>query len=47
LLKNAPILVLDQGRLAEEGSHPERVARAGLYANLRGLQQDADGRRVK
>lgn len=41
------ILVLDQGRLVEEGMHPELAAQAGLYANLWGLQQDADGWRVK
>lgn len=41
------IIVLDQGRLAEEGTHSELVARAGLYANLWSLQQEAEGWRVK
>ncbi|MEZ5925618.1 MAG: ABC transporter transmembrane domain-containing protein [Hyphomicrobiaceae bacterium] len=32
------ILVLDQGRLVEEGKHPELIARGGLYSRLAGLQ---------
>ncbi|MEN9587529.1 MAG: hypothetical protein RIT15_1104, partial [Pseudomonadota bacterium] len=32
------ILVLDQGRLVEEGTHLELVARGGLYAKLAALQ---------
>ncbi len=32
------ILVLDQGRLVEEGTHTELVARGGLYAKLAALQ---------
>ena len=28
------ILVLDQGRLADQGSHAELLARGGLYAEL-------------
>ncbi len=34
------ILVLDQGRLVEEGTHTELVARGGLYAKLAALQFD-------
>jgi ATP-binding cassette subfamily B protein len=34
------ILVLDQGRLVEEGTHLELVARGGLYAKLAALQFD-------
>ncbi len=32
------ILVLDQGRLVEQGNHAELVARGGLYASLAALQ---------
>ena len=32
------ILVMDQGRLAEHGTHAELLARAGLYARLHALQ---------
>jgi subfamily B ATP-binding cassette protein MsbA len=32
------ILVMEQGRLAEQGSHAELLARAGLYAKLHSLQ---------
>lgn len=41
------IIVLDQGRLAEEGTHSELVEKSGLYARLWGLQQEVDGWRVK
>ncbi len=34
------ILVLDQGRLVEEGTHTELVAKGGLYAKLAALQFD-------
>ena len=34
------ILVLDEGRLVETGSHSELVAAGGLYANLMAQQQD-------
>lgn len=33
------ILVLDKGRVVEQGSHPELLARGGLYARLWELQQ--------
>jgi len=42
------ILVLDEGRLAEAGSHAELLARGGLYADLyrtQFLQESADSRR--
>ncbi|PRX99708.1 ABC transporter ATP-binding protein [Allonocardiopsis opalescens] len=36
------ILVLDQGRLAESGTHPELLARGGLYARMWRAQYDGD-----
>ncbi|MDF2922805.1 MAG: transporter ATP-binding protein [Paenibacillaceae bacterium] len=41
------ILVLDQGSLAEQGTHAELLERRGLYAHLWELQQDTEGWRVK
>src|SRR5690606_25959655 len=35
------ILVLDQGRIAERGSHAELLARGGMYAQLWRLQRQA------
>jgi subfamily B ATP-binding cassette protein MsbA len=36
------ILVMEQGRLAERGTHAELLAAGGLYAKLHALQfQDA------
>jgi len=32
------VVVLDQGRVAEQGSHAELIARGGLYAHLHALQ---------
>ena len=34
------IVVLDEGRAVEEGSHDELVARGGLYAELFTLQAE-------
>lgn len=41
------IIVLDQGQLAEEGTHEELLGREGLYARLWQLQTNTDGWRVK
>lgn len=41
------IIVLEQGRLAEEGTHDELLSRQGQYARLWDLQTNADGWRVK
>jgi ATP-binding cassette subfamily B protein len=35
------ILVLDRGRVREQGSHPELLAQGGIYAQLFQLQADA------
>jgi ABC-type multidrug transport system fused ATPase/permease subunit len=35
------ILVLDQGRLTEQGTHPELMAVGGTYADLYQIQADA------
>jgi ATP-binding cassette subfamily B protein len=32
------ILVMDKGRIVEEGTHAELVARSGLYARLAEMQ---------
>jgi ATP-binding cassette subfamily B protein len=32
------ILVLDQGRIVEEGTHQSLIAKGGLYSRLAGLQ---------
>jgi len=33
------IVVMDQGRIVEQGTHNELLAQSGLYANLIKLQQ--------
>ena len=35
------IVVLDQGRIVQQGTHSELLARGGLYAQLAKLQFDA------
>ena len=35
------IVVLDQGRIVEEGTHQALVAKGGLYARLAAMQFDA------
>ena len=34
------IIVLDQGRIVERGSHADLLARAGAYARMWQLQQE-------
>nr|WP_245864338.1 ABC transporter ATP-binding protein [Paenibacillus donghaensis] len=41
------IVVLDQGKLVEEGTHDLLISKKGLYAHLWSLQQDSDGWRLK
>ena len=36
------ILVLDQGRIVEEGNHADLVARGGLYARLAQMQFEVE-----
>lgn len=47
-IRNADkIIVLDQGELAEEGTHEELLEHHGLYEKLWDTQQGAEGWRVK
>jgi ATP-binding cassette subfamily B protein len=39
------ILVVDQGRIAESGTHTELLARGGLYAELYRTQFERQGAR--
>jgi ATP-binding cassette subfamily B protein IrtB len=41
------ILVLDHGRLVESGTHQELCTAGGVYAKLWGLQQEAEGWRLR
>jgi ATP-binding cassette subfamily B protein len=38
------ILVLDEGRIAEDGTHDSLLAKGGLYARLARLQFTTEGR---
>ena len=42
VLKADRILVMDQGRIVEEGTHASLVRQGGLYAKLARLQFDYD-----
>jgi len=41
VLKADRIVVMDQGRVVEEGDHAQLVKRGGLYARLASLQFEA------
>lgn len=43
-IRNADnIVVLDQGRIAEQGTHDQLVAHGGLYARLWAIQERTAG----
>jgi ATP-binding cassette subfamily B protein len=41
------IIVLDRGQIVEQGTHPELLAKAGLYASLWARQREADEARER
>jgi ATP-binding cassette subfamily B protein len=41
------IIVLDQGRIAERGSHGELLAKGGLYAGMWNRQREAEAARER
>jgi len=41
------IIVLDQGKIVEQGTHPELLAKGGLYASLWARQREADEARER
>jgi subfamily B ATP-binding cassette protein MsbA len=41
------IMVMDQGRIVERGSHAELLARSGHYARLHAMQSDEDEKEIK
>lgn len=41
------IIVLDQGRIAERGTHPELLATGGLYASMWNRQREAEAARER
>jgi ATP-binding cassette subfamily B protein len=41
------IIVLDQGRIVEQGTHPQLLAKGGLYASLWARQREADEARER
>ena len=42
VIKADRIVVLDQGRVVEQGAHAELLAAGGLYAGLAALQFNSD-----
>jgi ATP-binding cassette subfamily B protein len=42
VLKADRIVVMDQGRIVDSGTHAELVARGGLYARLAAMQFGTD-----
>jgi ATP-binding cassette subfamily B protein len=46
VLKADRILVLDQGRIVEEGTHQSLIRHGGIYAKLARLQFDAGAEEI-